>query len=133
MELNFRLQKPSAVVYDYLSDMQKFVSVHPIIYKIEPIQKNQYLIYERLKLMFIPANFTYRVIVESNLVDKTVNYKARINALTKVELNFTILEEGNGCIVNETVDLKSYLPVRSFMKSIFKEQHKLLFQNIDRL
>jgi carbon monoxide dehydrogenase subunit G len=133
MDLCFRLQKPPALVYDYLSDMQKFVSVHPIIYKIEPIEKNQYLIYERLKLIFIPANFTYTVLVESDLDKKTVNYKARINALTKVEMNFDIKEDGSGCVVNEKVDFKSYLPVQTLMKSIFREQHKLLFDNINKL
>jgi carbon monoxide dehydrogenase subunit G len=133
MDLCFRLEKSPALVYDYLSDMQKFVSVHPIIYRIEPIKENQYLIYERLKLMFIPATFTYTVLVESDLHNKTVNFKARINALTNVEMQFNIIEENSGCLVNETVDFKSYLPIKTLMKSIFRQQHKLLFDNINKL
>jgi carbon monoxide dehydrogenase subunit G len=133
MELSFKLSKPALLVYDHLSDMQKFVTVHPIIYKIEPLGKDHYLIYEKLKLFLIPANFTYKVLVESDPDKKTVNYKARINALTKIEMQFCIKEESGGCIVNEVVDFKSYLPVKAMMKNIFRIQHKLLFDNINNL
>jgi hypothetical protein len=35
MELYFILTQPIAIVLDHLSDMQKFVAVHPIIYRVD--------------------------------------------------------------------------------------------------
>ena len=59
MVLTYSINKPVEIVYDCLTDMQKFVSVHPIIYKIENKGENEYLVFETLKVLFIPVSFTY--------------------------------------------------------------------------
>ena len=35
MELSFRVKKTTDFVFNYLTDMKKFVSVHPVISKID--------------------------------------------------------------------------------------------------
>jgi carbon monoxide dehydrogenase subunit G len=133
MELRFELNKPAFVVYDHLSDMQKFVTVHPIIYKIESIGGNEYLVYERLKLLFVPARFTYKVILDADSTNKTVSYKARINAITSIEMHFRIDESEKGCKVSEVVSFNTFLPVKTILRSIFRTQHHQLFKNINNL
>ena len=58
MNLIFRVNKPIDTVFDYLTDMQKFVSVHPLISKIDDLSGNNYLVHETLKVGFIPFSFT---------------------------------------------------------------------------
>ncbi len=46
MTLAYKINKPAHIVFDYLADMQKFVSVHPVITTIENIKDNHYLVFE---------------------------------------------------------------------------------------
>ena len=41
MDLLFKLNKPPDLIFDYLTDMQKFVSVHPVISKIDKKNKKK--------------------------------------------------------------------------------------------
>lgn len=72
MTLEFKVNKSANAVFEYLSDMQKFVSVHPIIYKIDPLGEEKYLVFEKLKLLFIPWDFTYIVKLDANKERKQV-------------------------------------------------------------
>ncbi|QHT65176.1 hypothetical protein GXP67_00035 [Rhodocytophaga rosea] len=133
MKLTFIINKPAHIIFDYLTDMQKFVSVHPVITKINPIEKSTYLIYETLKVGFIPISFTYPVTVESNRAEKTITIRATVMRMTKIEMNFIIKEDKAFSIVEETIHFQSPLPLQSIMESIFKKQHRLLFNNIELL
>ena len=48
MKLSFRIKKSIDLTFDYLTDMQKFVLVHPVIYQIDNIGNESYLVYEKL-------------------------------------------------------------------------------------
>lgn len=71
MKLSFRIHNKSDIIFEYLTDMQKFVSVHPVIFKIENSSNNNYLVHETLKFGFIPFSFTYPVNIEKNAREKT--------------------------------------------------------------
>ena len=133
MQLTFDLQQPIELVFDYLTDMQKFVSVHPVISKIELISGNRYLVHETLKLGPIPVSFTYTVTVESNLQNRTVVIRATVMKLTKIDMHYTLTQLSGQTRVEETIHFHSYLPVKSIMQKIFRKQHTQLFQNIDQL
>lgn len=64
MELTFKLTKKPKFILGYLTDMQKFTSVHPVISKVERTGNNGYLVHETLKLGFIPYSFTYAITIE---------------------------------------------------------------------
>ncbi len=130
MKLIHKVKKPTAFVFNYLTEMQKFVSVHPVIYKIESLEGDEYLVYEKLKFGFIPYSFTYKVTVEGNAELSTVVIKATVMKLVNIEMIFELKPEGENCIVNETINFKTILPVVSLMTKIFKEQHTRLFMNI---
>lgn len=131
MELTYKINKTRGFILDYLSDMQKFVSVHPVIYKIENRGENQYLVYEKLKFVFIPFSFTYPVIIEQN--ENSVMMKAIVMKLTRIEINFRVRVENGFTVVDETIHFRSPLPVKRIMQGIFRKQHAQLFRNIDLL
>ena len=132
MILSFTLHKSADFIFDYLTDMDKFASIHPVITKIEKTGENKFLVHETLKLGFIPFSFTYPVTIESDVANKTVSIKATVMKMTHIEMNFSIRQEGGVSIVEEIITFKSILPVKTFMEKIFREQHTLLFQNMDR-
>jgi carbon monoxide dehydrogenase subunit G len=133
MELRFEVNKPTHVVFDYLTDMQKFCSIHPIIHKIEDKGNNTYLIHETLKIGFIPFSFTYPAMVESHKEEQLIKIKATVFKLTKIEMHFKISANSNASVVNEVVHFNSIFPIKNTMKKIFRKQHTQLFKNMSDL
>lgn len=131
MELLYKINKSADFIFDYLTDMQKFVSVHPVITKIDKTNNDSYLVYETLKFGFIPFSFTYSVTIESNFSDKSVIIRATVMKLTKIEMTFVLKAGKDFTVIEETIRFKSPLPVKSTMQSIFKKQHEQLFKNIE--
>jgi carbon monoxide dehydrogenase subunit G len=131
--LNFEVNKPSALVYAHLSDMQKFVSVHPVIYKIERLDTNNYLVFEKLRFGMLTHTFRYTVNVIDNAMDNTIYMKARVMGLVKIELIFCIKREGATTKVSEVITFKTFLPVKRLIGRIFTTHHNALFSNISKL
>ena len=130
MNLIHYLNKSSEFIFDYLSDMQKFVTVNPVIDKIEPLGDKQYKVYETLKIGFIPYSFTYPATIESNAELKTVTIKATVMKMVHIDIRFSIQPDGSSSIVEEEIHFRSFLPVKAMMGPIFKKQHAQLFLNI---
>jgi carbon monoxide dehydrogenase subunit G len=131
MELSFKIHKHIDFVFDHLTDMEKFVSVHPVISKIEKTLNKSYLVHETLKFGFIPFSFTYTVTIEKSILDKIVVIRATVFKLTKIEMKFVLKTDNNFTIIDEEIMFKSPLPVKFIMESIFKKQHDQLFKNIE--
>jgi hypothetical protein len=129
--LEHKIKQPADVVFDHLTDMKKFVSIHPIIYKMDDLANGNYKVYEKLKLFGIPTTFTYNAAVVGDPKAKTVKIKAVVMKMTKIEMNFTITAEGEHSHIHETVTFRSPLPIKGLMQNIFKAQHKQLFLNIE--
>jgi hypothetical protein len=47
MQLRHTVTKKADVVFEYLTDIQKFVVVHPVIFKIDKIKENSFLAFEK--------------------------------------------------------------------------------------
>ena len=131
MKLTFKVQKKAEYIFEYLSDMQKFVSVHPVISKAEKTGINSYLIHETLKFAFIPFSFTYPVKIQSDPETQTAIYKGVVFKLIQFELNFILKGDKDFTTVQENITFKSLLPIKSLLKKVFKKQHILLFKNIE--
>jgi len=131
MNLSFKVNKPVEAVFEYLADMQKFVSVHPVIYKMDRLSQNHFKVYETLSLLFIPVSFTYTATVDHNAIDRTVVIRATVMKVTKIEMSYKLTSQHGSTIVEETLTFKSPLPLKSLMQSIFRSQHTQLFKNIE--
>ncbi|MBI2721175.1 MAG: hypothetical protein HYX39_03260 [Bacteroidetes bacterium] len=131
MVLEFYLNKPPEIIFQYLTNMDKFVSVHPIIYKMEHKGDNNYLLFEKLNIFFLPYSFTYIANVVA-IGDSSVKIKARVKKMVLIEIDFLLERVNNKTKVTENVSFNSIFPVKKIMGKIFKVQHQKLFENIDR-
>jgi hypothetical protein len=133
LNLEYTLTKPLDLVYDYLSDMQKFVSVHPIIYKIDPLGNDRYLVFEKLKVLFIPYSFTYVVTLLKNEKENKITISATVKKMVHIKMEFVLENVNESTKISECVEFRSFLPVKPIMRKIFREQHKVLFENIGKV
>jgi carbon monoxide dehydrogenase subunit G len=132
MNVDYKINRPAEIVYEHLTDMEKFVKVHPVIYRIDHLSDKDYLIFEKLKFGFIPYSFTYYASVDGNRSEQTVTMKATVMKIIKIEMFYKIKTENDQTLVNETINFKSFLPVKFMMQKIFREQHLQLFLNIEK-
>jgi len=132
MKLTFRLKKSPEFVFEHLTDMQKFVSVHPIISQIEPKGSEQYLVHETLRFLRLPFSFTYPVTLEVNSPERIVTMRANVMKLVKIEMKFVLKPENDFTFIEENINFRSALPVKFILQSIFKKQHRQLFKNIEQ-
>lgn len=133
MHLVFRINQAQAVVYECLTDAQKFVKVHPVIYKAEKISEQKYVMYERLGIGVFSCPFSYPVEILSNAAEQTIEMKAVVMKIVAIEIKFSLTTEGSYTIVNEEVKFKSLLPLSGIMGIIFKKYHRQLFENIEQI
>ena len=131
MELSFKLKKTSDFIFDYLTDMRKFVSVHPVIYQIDNTGNESYLVHETLKMGFISFSFKYPATIEKNYIEKVVIIRATVMRLTKIEMKFILKTDNDYTLIEENIQFKLPLPVKFIMQGIFKKQHNQLFKNIE--
>ena len=133
MKLTFKVHKSIDFVFEFLTDMQKFVLVHPVIYQINNIGNHRYLVYEKLKFGIVPLSFTYPVEIQKNELNKTITIVATVFKFTKIEMNFTLKADNDYTFIDEEICFKSKLPLKFIMKKIFKKQHTQLFANIEQV
>ncbi|MDQ3111281.1 MAG: SRPBCC family protein [Bacteroidota bacterium] len=133
MKLTHKINKSPGFVFGHLTDIQKFVSVHPVIYKMENLQENQYKVFETLKFGFIPYSFSYFATIDGDEKNQHVVMRATVMKINKIEMVFNLMEEEKYTIVEEEIIFKSPLPIKRMMQSIFRKQHMQLFENIGRV
>jgi carbon monoxide dehydrogenase subunit G len=131
MILSFKTNKPIDVVFDCLTDMEKFAAIHPIISKIEFISGSTYRVHETVRLGFIPFSFTYPVSIEKNDAAQKIVFRAVVFRLTKIDMVFHLMSQGPFTYIEEEIRFVTPLPIKSILRKVFKEQHEKLFENID--
>lgn len=132
MKLSFSLRSNPEMVFRYLSEADLFVTVHPVIYNMELIGPNTYRVYEQTKLGFLKYSFTYEAEIISDPGQKKVEIKAVVKKHTTIDMTFQVRHGNHGTIVEETVDIRSPLPIRGFMEKFIRKQHNIMFENIDQ-
>ena len=133
MTWHFKTTKSPELVVKYLSEMDHFVTIHPVIFKIEPKGDHQYLVHETLKFGFIPISFTYPVVVQSDAKAMTVSIRDTVKKITQVDLHFKISRRNDFTEIEESIFIKSPLPLKFVMERIFKTQHTKLFENLEEI
>lgn len=131
MELTFRIKKDESTIKQYLTNAELFVSVHPLIYKMEHVGQHRYKVFEEVKVGFVTCRFAYPASVIQG--DNGVTINATVFGLAKISMDFTFLNDGDFTLVNEKVIVKSALPIKNFIYALFEKQHGILFANIERV
>lgn len=131
MKLFFQLHTTPDVVFPYLSDMDLFTSVHPVISKMVSTGENQYMAFERLKMGPIPFSFSYPTVVHHNLTKGVIHMQAVILKMTTMEMSFTFSAQNGITTIEEDIQIKSIWPLKPLIFGIVKTQHAKLFKNIE--
>ncbi len=131
--LKFKVEKKPDVVFEYLSNMQKFASVHPVISSIILTAGNSYKVNETLHFGKIPFSFSYPVTVEFTNIESPIIFKATVFKISKFEMNFRIDTDIDSTVIHEQIDFRTSLPIKKLMRKVFEKQHRLLFENIDKI
>ncbi len=133
MEVNYQLTKSIDTVFNYLTDMDKYTSIHPVISKIDLLGNNNYLVHETLKFAFIPISFTYPVSLKIDSTNKIVEMNAVVMKVNKVFMTFRLTQTEKNTFVEEFVAFKTFPGSAFLLKRIFKKQHALFFKNLEAL
>lgn len=72
MNLEHRVTKSPQTVFEYLSNMDKFVQIHPIVYKVEALGNDEYKFFEKLNVLMISLPITYLVKVVANVDQQSI-------------------------------------------------------------
>lgn len=129
-KMTFKVQKDVNIVRDYLSDAEKFVSVHPLIYKMKRLGENKYKVYEKIDVGIIPYRFTYTAIF--TIDENSLRIDAQVMGLTKITIQFEFSEIEGYTFITENLKINSILPIKNFMYNLFEKQHQIMFSNIEK-
>jgi carbon monoxide dehydrogenase subunit G len=133
MQLTFRVQRDLEHVFACLSEADRFVSVHPVISRMEATSDDTFRVYETLRFGFIPFSFRYTATVTPNPSEKTIVVRATVFRLTRIVMHFRLRREPTCTVVDEEIVFSTPLPVVFLMKRVFREQHEQLFRNIETM
>lgn len=128
-EYTFIVKKDIRTVIEYLTDTEKFVSVHPLIYKMVAVGDDTYRVFETLKVGGIPFRFRYRARITYQ--PGAVLIRATVMGLTKLSMHFTFFEDEGHTVVTERFEIQSLLPLSRFMNRLIEAQHQRMFEAIE--
>jgi len=131
MKLFFQLHTSPEVVFPYLSDMDLFASVHPVISKMVSTGTNQFMAFETMNMGPIPFSFSYPTVVHHNLTKGVIEMQAVIFKMTTMEISFNLSAQNGVTTIEEDIQIKSIWPLKSLIFGLVKTQHAKLFKNIE--
>lgn len=133
MIVTYRTNKHASFIFDYLTDMQKFASVSPVITKVDEIGHHRYLVCEILKFGPIPFKFKYPLRIELSDKNRTVTMRAVVHKIIQINFIFRIVDAVDYSVIEETIEYQSLLPLGPIFFYVLKKQHETLFENIHAL
>ena len=131
MKLIFKLHTTPEVVFPYLSEMDLFASVHPVISKMVSTGKDRFTAFETLKIGPIPFSFSYPTVVHHNSTKGVIHMQAVILKMTNMKMSFTLSAQNGETTIVEDIQIKSIWPLKTLIFGIVKTQHAKLFKNIE--
>jgi len=94
--------------------------------------EDKYKFFEKLNVLMIPLPVTYLVKVVANVDQQSIIMQADVMNMVNISIHFQLKKDGEVCIVNESVEFKTKLPLRPMMEKIFKAHHLKLFANMEK-
>lgn len=131
MILNYNISKPAEAIYGTLAQMDKFVGVHPVVYKVDCVGENEYIFYEKINVLFISFDFNYKVNVSALENNKNITMSSVVRKGVLLKLEFMLVPHENYTEVIEKVSIKANVFVRMIFENVLRRVHKKLFLNIE--
>jgi carbon monoxide dehydrogenase subunit G len=132
MQLKHVSKKSPDQLFLYLTDMHKFAEVHPVIYKAEKISEIEYRLYEKIKFLFIPFSFSYKVKIEKVELMNLVILSSKVQRGVYLELSFFLNPVNGRTEIEETIYIKAPVIIKQIFSNTIKKVHKELFENIEK-
>ncbi|MCC5936976.1 MAG: SRPBCC family protein [Lunatimonas sp.] len=129
-KLQFIVHRDRIAVMNYLTDPDRFVSVHPLIYQMTALPGGDYLVREKVSLGLFPYRFSYTASISA--FPDEIHISASVMGLTHINMLFRFETASGSTQVTEKLKIESVLPITNFMASFFEKQHRQLFDNIEK-
>lgn len=133
MTLTHFVNKKPDFVFEQFSIAENFAKVHPVIYKMEKMEENNYKVHEKLKFIFIPVKFDYTTTLLPDKEKQMIVMNAVVKKKTKIDLKIVLKEQKGGTLITEEMELTTPLPIKKIFCKLFAKQHIKLFSNIEKL
>jgi len=123
-EFTFKVRKDVITIKQYLTNIEKFVNVHPLIYKMTALGENKHKVFEKVMIGVMLYNFTYKAFITHD--KDSVKIVATIMGITTISMLFTFKEEDNITTTNERLTVNSPLPIKNYMYKLIEKQHRIM-------
>jgi len=128
-EFVFKVRKDVINIKQQLINVENFVNVHPLIYKMTHSGGNKYKVFEKIKICIIPYRFTYKALITG--YKDSVKMVATVLGFTTISMFFTLHEDDKFTVIKERLVVKSTLPITNYMNRLIEKQHRIMFNNIE--
>jgi hypothetical protein len=128
--LKHNIPYPVTSVYPYFSDINKFVSIHPVIYKCDPVSIKEYKLYEKLSLGLFKVSFSYIVIMETTAHNVKVVMFSIIRKGVTLRLTFDFTTTPGGTEIIETVEFSGPFGIGGFFLNFLTKVHRKIVDNL---
>ena len=128
--LDHHIPRPVDEVYPYLSDIERFVSMHPVIYKCEHKGGTDHVLYERLRVLGIGISFSYPVCIQESIPNERVVMFSEFIKGVNLRLVFDLTCNGETTTIKETILFKGPFFVRPMFMRLLARMHSEMMTNI---
>ncbi|MCF8450887.1 MAG: hypothetical protein K9G49_13525 [Taibaiella sp.] len=119
--------------YGFFFDLNKFVSVHPVIYKCDLLAENSYLFYERLKFAGLSLSFSYKVVIEHAVPHTQVIMFSEIRKGVTLRLIFDFSESNGKTKLTETIIFTGPFFIKSTFVSFLEKMYLKMVDNMNKI
>ena len=120
-------------MYACIADAQQFVKHHPVIYKADKTAENEYVFYEKIRILLIPYKLNYKVQFEECKLNESVKMYSEVQKGVHLHLFFSFKSLTNKTFVMEEVKIEAPFVVKQILQIALKRAHKKVFNNINKI
>ncbi len=131
-QLNHLCAHPVNLVFTFIADIQKFVSIHPVLFKADEVKPNYFLLHERLN-KHLPFSFSYYVTMVEITPNQKVVMHSNIFKLVDLTLtfDFNYNEQAKVTEIAEYIDIKAPTLIKYQFVKMISKIHVQLFSIIN--
>lgn len=132
-QLNHSCSQPVDLVFPFIADIQKFVSIHPVLFKADEVKPNYFLLHEKLN-KHLPFSFSYYVTMVEVIPNQKVVMHSNIFKLVDLTLTFDFIynQQTQVAKVTELIEIKAPAIIKYQFTKMISKIHVQLFSIINK-